>query len=310
MQYSNGDRVLIGIFSYNEGENLRNMYNQVSTQSQDMNREIVLMDQSDDDQSLSVVNEILSSGVRNLWAGSTVRGKVHSMNRLFQYFLDSKCETLLHFDADHILSGNAVVSLVKQIHEGSDVATLLNKPQRPEKFFQRAIGVMSLPATLGREAGSFSLPLVGHNGAYNRRAVELMGRIPTDGVDEESYVLYKVLTNNLRFIIARDAVSYYALPSDLGEYLISVKRMVARINAFENWKSMHKFPETGLNTFRIVYSRPPISLVIRSMLSDPLPSFIIPYIYIRRAIAINAAGIYTSDTWTTIEGTKVLKQNG
>lgn len=51
-------KIMIGIFSYNEGKNLEGMYNQTKNQCIGLHCEIVLIDESDEQKSLSIVNKI------------------------------------------------------------------------------------------------------------------------------------------------------------------------------------------------------------------------------------------------------------
>ena len=170
---------------------------------------------------------------------------------------------------------------------------------------------MILPAISQRESGIFILPLVGHNGAYSVRAVKVIGNIPTGGIDEETYVLSQVLANNLSYTIVNTAISYFYLPGTLSDYIRSTMRVYGKVKAFNKWYSKNKGSRNFNEPNQIekeVYSYPPLKLIVRSLLSDPVASLFLPFILIVRWTLMRSAKIYDSDTWETIETTKALKE--
>jgi hypothetical protein len=305
-------KILIGLFSYNEGENLKEMFEEVKRQSIKLNCRIVLLDESDEPKSLALVNEIMrEESVINLVKGNVRRGKVFGYNLLYEYFVKYGYDILLHFDVDHELSDQVVPSLCRSIDSGFDVITCLNKPLKPKNLFQRLQYVMTKPATSQRENGTFNFPLVGHNGAYSLRAVKVIGNIPTGGIDEEIYVLSKVLANNLSYTIVNAAISYFNLPGTLSDYIQSTRRVYGKVKAFNNWycnsKVIINLSEPKQMEKRI-YSFPPLKLLVNSLFSDPIASLFLPFILIVRWTVMRSAKIYDSDTWETIETTKFLKE--
>jgi cellulose synthase/poly-beta-1,6-N-acetylglucosamine synthase-like glycosyltransferase len=306
-------RILVGIFSYNEGENLRSMYYEIKRQCQGLNCSIVLVDESDEPDSLAIVNKIMDKDkIINIQKHSKRSGKVDGYNRLYSYFINSDYEILIHFDADHLLSPFAVSKLAEAIDSGLDIATCLNVPLKGQKFFQRILYIMIEPAIIQRETGNFKLPLVGHNGAYNKKAVNLIGEIPSGGADEESYVLSKVIEGNLSYGIATEAISYFALPATLSDYIKSTKRVYGKVKAFEmrnKEAKTHTENTKEMLVNKLVYSRPPVRLVIRALLSDIVAAAFVPYIYIVRWAIMKSARVYASDTWESIGTTKVLRRD-
>jgi len=304
-------RILLGIFSYNEGENLNNIYYDLKRQCIDLNCRIVLIDESDEYESISIVNKIIGEdNIINLCVGGHRQGKVNGYNLLYNYFIENDYDILLHFDADHILSSDAVFNLANAIYSGFDIATCLNKPLKPENIFQRALLVMQTPATWQRENGTFTLPLVGHNGAYNRKAVIAIGNIPTGGVADEMYVLYRAINNNLSFTIVSNAISYYALPATLSDYIKSTKRVYGSVKAFEEYIQKNNVSTDRSDMVPIndlIYSMPPFKLILRSLFSDLIASLLVPYIYLIRWAIMKSAKTYKSDIWESVETTKKIK---
>ena len=307
----NSRKILVGLFSYNEGENLKEMFYEVKRQSVGLNCRFVLMDESDNSNSLAIVNEIVNKeGVINLVKGDRRMGKVHGYNLLYEYFLKSDYDILLHFDVDHKLSDHALPLLACSIDSGFDIATCLNKPFKPANFFQRVQYIMAEPATLQRENGTFVLPLVGHNGAYSRKAAEAIGNIPSGGIDEETYVLSKVLAYRLSYTIVKNAISYFTLPGTLSDYIRSTRRVRGKIKAFNEWYDKNKGEGKFGDPNRIendIYSFPSMKFIVRSIFSDPVASIFLPFILIIRWTIMRSSKIYDSDTWETIKTTKILK---
>lgn len=306
-------KILIGIFSYNEGENLRTIYYELKRQCAHLNCNIVLVDESDEYESLAIVNKIIQEdNVTNIRANYHRRGKVHGYNLLYNYFIKTDCDILLHFDADHILSCNAVSYLAKAIDSGFDIATCLNKPLKGENFFQRILYIMMQPPTMQREIGTFKLPLVGHNGAYNRKAVTKLGEIPIGGVDEEMYVVYKVTNNDLSYTIETKAISYYALPGTLPDYVKTTRRVYGRVKAFEEY-IVKNYLRTAISEKMLIedmiYSKPPFKLILKSLFSDLIASFFVPYVYLIRWAIMKGAKTYTTDTWDSVKTTKKLTRS-
>lgn len=306
---SDSEKILIGIFSYNEGENLTHMYNQIKLQCKGLNYEIVLIDDSDEVDSVSIVNEIVEKDNTKILRGENRRGKIQGYNLLYDMFLKNDYDVLLHFDADHILSNNAIFYLVKSIHEGFEIATCFNQPIKPIGIFQRALYVMFSPATFQRENRIFDFPLVGHNGAYNRKAVQKIGIIPYGGIDEEMYVLSKVLENDLSYTIVLNAICYFLLPGTLTDYMATLRRISGKVKTFNRYinakvTGVKKVDAAAL--IKKIYSRPPLRVIVKSLFSDPTASMFVPFILFVRWIVIKHAKIYTSDTWVTIKTTKML----
>ena len=303
--------ILVGIFSYNEGENLRNMYNEIKKQRKGLECKIVLVDESDDPESVAILKEILLEDNVEILTHSR-RGKFHGYNVLYDHFLSNDYDILLHFDTNHLLSDKAVFYLANSIESGYDISTCFNKPMRPLNFFQRVLYIMHMPPSVLCEKGDFDFPLVGHDGAYNRKAVESIGKIPIGGINEEIYVLSKVLTRILSHTIVKNTISYFALPSTLFDYIRGTRRICGRLKAYEeryyNTGATKGIKRNSDPIVKSIYSRPPLKLILKSLFSDPVAAVFVPFVFIVRYIIMNSSKVYDSDTWEMVETTKTLKQ--
>lgn len=305
-------KIMIGIFSYNEGKNLERMYYQIKQQCTNMQYEIVLVDESDKQESLNIVDKIINKdNVRNICEKKKRMGKVHGYNVLYDSFLNSDCNILLHFDADHLLSENTISNLAVSIDSGYNIATCLNKPLKPKNLFQRILNVLIFPSIYLRETGEFKYPLVGHNGAYDRKAVQCIGEIPSGGSNEEIFVLGKTLQNNLKYTIVTQSICYYAQPFNINDYLASVKRSYSKaktsVKMNPNMYQIQDAKGNQLNVLDLVYKPPSANIIITAVLSDPFASLFVPFVILVRWAAMNTVGISTSETWDSIESTKMLK---
>ena len=237
------------------------------------------------------------------------RDKLEKMVSKFDSYPD--CNILLHFDADHLISENTIFNLAVSINSGCNIATCLNKPLKTKNLFQRILNVLTSPTIYLRETGEFQYPLIGHNGAYDRKAVQCIGKIPSGGAGEEIFILGKVLQNNLKYTIVTQSICYYTYPSNINDYFRSIKRMYSRaktsVKQYSNICLIEDAKGHKLNVVDLIYKRPSINIIIRAVLSDPFASLFTPYVILVRWVAMHTGGIYTSDTWDSIESTKMLK---
>ena len=130
------------------------------------------------------------------------------------------------------------------------------------------------------------------------------------GINEEIYILSKVLTYHLSYTIVKNAISYFTLPGTLSDYIQSTRRVYGRVKAFNKRYSKNIGGGKSSKHDKIekeVYSFPPIKFIARSLFSDPVASLLIPFVLIVRWAIMRSAKIYDSDTWEIIETTKVLR---
>ena len=252
-------KVMIGIFSYNEGESPRAMYDEIKKQclSSHLSCSIVLLDESDDPRSKRVIEGIKREGVRNLISGKSRKGKVHGYNQLFKEFLSSGNDVLMHFDSDLSLSHEAVFLMTKSILGGYDIVSGISKPLS-QNLLQRVLSVMQLPHIWMRESGNFNYPGVGHSGGYSRRAVKNINVIPETGINEEIFVLISAFKYRLKIGVVKGAECFYRPPGTLEDYISSNKRVVGRIKSLEPSVSTHEPDQILLLNYTIknIYSRP------------------------------------------------------
>ena len=104
---------------------------------------------------------------------------------------------------------------------------------------------------------------------------------------------------------------HYALSLNINDYLQSVKRSYSKAkttaNTHSNISQIKDSKGNQLNVLDLVYRPPSINLIITAVLSDPFASLFAPFVVLVRWAAMNTGEISTSDTWDSIESTKILK---
>lgn len=313
-------KIMIGVFSYNEGYNLSNIVKQLFSQTTDLHATIVLMDESDDPNSLKIVQGLISEyHLRHYGDWHSRMGKVPTMNILFQRFLESNCEILLHFDADQILHDDCVTSMLSGLESGFDVVAALSLCLPGRNLFERGIRITLRPGEMLRQQPYYPYPLLGHNGGYSRRAVSEIYPLPETGADEELYILHTAMCKGIKCAVIPSAKVSFRTASNITEYVSSGRRVIGSVKSFIDGRfdiksdinprlncdnSEYSREKLHLN----IYRRPPFSFILRAMMEDPLASLALPFILIIREALLLSSKPYASNLWEIVNGSKDLRQ--
>ncbi|AKA48361.1 hypothetical protein IX51_03805 [uncultured archaeon] len=301
------EEIIIGIFSYNEGNNLKRIVQHILSEEPRLSNQILLLDDSDDPYSLQVLKELTEKyGIRKI-SNKERKGKIFSYNTLLKYFLESNADVLVHFDADLILESGVIKKLYNNIASGIfDVTGCMNRSLLGRTLFERSVRLLSVMGERARMDGTMDLPLVGHNGAYSRRAANIIYPVPTGGINEELYVVSIMLSNGLKAGLTRDALSYFRVPSNMNDYIMSHRRLAAQTKKFmsiNESRSGGKILEKALEKTRIRMS---MRHVYASVSKDIAGLILSPYILAIRKAAIWSSGISNEDEWEIVSSTKNL----
>ncbi len=295
-------KITIGIISYNEGENLRNLFKQVFSQLKDFETEIFLLDVSDEKYSIEIASDIISKfNTVNLESFGNRKGKVHSLNTLFKKFLLSKSDILIHFDADLILHNECISHLIESVKSEYDVVSPLSVPLSPHNFFERALAIMQKPLEFKVKNSRVNQAMTGHGGAYSRRAIKTVFPLSGAGVDEELQILYRTLGNGLNTRVDPQALVFFRLTDNIQDYIFSVRRVTGKIKSFTALEG-----EDGKKLFFQVYKRPEIKDIVRAVSNDPLGSILVPFVFTLRIGAMASSQVISNDTWIPQKSTKHL----
>jgi hypothetical protein len=304
-------KVLIGVFSVNEGRNLERLVGQLLSESTAIDASIVLLDESTDADSLAVVAHLLGEkSVRLLGRTSSVRGKVPALNRLFAEFLAGPAQILLHFDADQSLRAGCVPRMVEEIRSGADLAAAVNYALPGRNWFERAVRLSLRPGELERATGSSSDPLLGHNGAYSRRAVEQLAPVPEHGVNEELFLLCLAEARGLRRVVVTGAAAEFRLPANPRDYVRGAQRVQNRAAAFLAWCARNdptgELGELAQRVATRVYRLPRGSSMLQALREDPVASLLLPEVLGLKIVVRLRRHPSDSDLWDPVVSSKGL----
>lgn len=313
-------KIMIGVFSYNEGHNLSNIVKQLISQTTNIDATIVLMDESDDPNSLKIAQDLISEYRLQHYGDWHSRvGKVPRKNILFQRFLESDFEILLHFDADHILYDGCVASMLSGLEGGLDVVAALNVCLPGRNLFERGIRITLRPGEMLREQSHYPYPLVGHNGGYSRRAVSEIYPIPETGADEEFHILHTAVRKGMKCAVIPSAKVGFRTVSSITEYVSSGRRVTGSVKSFiegrfdrkdyDNLNPDCRDSEHSREKLHAdIYKRPPLSFILRAMMEDPLALLALPFVLIIREAILLSSTPYTSNIWEIVNSSKDLRQ--
>jgi glycosyltransferase involved in cell wall biosynthesis len=314
-------KIMIGVFSYNEGRNLQNIINQLMEQTNGMEVKIVLMDESDDEGSIEIARNLISEyHLEHYGDWHSRMGKVPWINVLFRHFLESDADILLHFDADQVLYNNCVNEMVNALSQGFDVIAALNLCMPGRNLFERAIRVMVRPGEMLRAMPHYRFPLVGHNGGYSRRALSAIYPLPETGADEELYILYTALLKGMKCAVIPSAKAYFRTVSNISDYISGGRRVIGAEISFvegrfdtdahdKSAQNVDKEHEAERKKLREdIYKRPPLSFIVRAVMEDLPAAMVIPFVLVIRAGIFRSAKPYGSNVWSTVKSTKELQR--
>lgn len=313
-------RVMIGIFSYNEGTNLPNIVHEILDQTTVIQSEVVLLDESDDTYSLRLVNQLIEDhGLCNLGGSGKRMGKVHLKNALFKRFIESTCDYLMHFDSDQLIDHDCIRHMLEALEAGADVISALNLSLPGRNFFERAVRITLRPAELSRSVGASKLPLVGHNGGYSRHSVIALFPIPEDGKDEEIWILHKAAACGLRCQIVTNAKTSFRVPASLSDYISSSRRVNAsklkflgKRSVLKNDASVSGLEETAVTDDKVqlvaqLDKNPAAYFILHSLKEDPLGSILLPWLLlVRLGIRLSSEPL-SIITWSPVRTSKELE---
>lgn len=301
--------MLVGVFSVNEGRNLEAIVDQVLEEGPGLQASVLLLDESTEPDSLAIVARLLERpGVRRVPRPAGVRGKVPALNALFAEFLGSNADVLLHFDADQSLRPGCVSRMVSAVRDGADLAAAVSYAAPGRTWFERAVRLTQRPGELERSRTGGTDPLLGHNGAYSRRAVQQLAPVPQGGVNEELFLLCLGEARGLRREILTSAAAEFRLPSTPRDYIVGAQRVQNRAAAFLRWCDGND-PTGSLGrraravTAR-VYRPPSPGTILAALGEDPLAGLLLPAVLSLKLWVRFRRRPSDSDVWDPVRSSK------
>jgi cellulose synthase/poly-beta-1,6-N-acetylglucosamine synthase-like glycosyltransferase len=299
--------IMIGIFSYNEGYNVARVVEQVFTYLPMKDFNLILLDESTEEKSLEIVSQ-LSSKYPLMIAPrfKERRGKTFYLNYLYELFLSSDCEVLIHIDGDLTLHPEALGNLVRTIESGFDIATGMSVPNDGKNFVQTCLVHLALIFDSSGSGNRLNAPLVGHFGAYSRKAVSEVYPIPNKIV-EDLYILETAMATELRTVVDTNSICFYNQPMTIKDYISNFMRNAGGAKEFFHTKNKSSF-EFKKTTYYAIF-RSPINF---QYLKEKAPEFVrnpavpimIALLVTLRALGGMIAPRYKNPTLNVIASTK------
>lgn len=294
------ERVLLGVPSYNEGERVIRLARLLYEQSRGMAIDILVFDESTDGVTPGLLKDLVTKtegGVQVYFSGR--RGKHGHLNDLARRFLAGPYDVMAHFDADVEPEPGCLAALVAAVRGGTDMVSALSLCRAGRNLFERGIRVMNRGEELLRERGIITKPLVGHSGAYSRRAVPYLYPIPLTGENYEQALLFKCEDHGLTTGLVRSARLRYSLVSNLGDYVNYRRRTYggtrqlktvygARVSQLRQWFRPPELAKAEAEAAR----------------ADPAALALIPFILLARYAADLTAFELQVGSWETLATTK------
>lgn len=293
-------RVLIGIFSFNEGPRLLNSALSLANQAAQFEHHFFILDESSDIASRKIATSLTARvDCTVLDARNPRQGKANCMNLLASMFLEKKFDVLLHFDSDLAIDPGCVTELVKVIQGGTDLAAPVSLCTNGRNLFERAIDVMLRPAELQAQSGHCVDPLVGHAGAYSENAVRRIFPIQPSRTHEDLLILAMARRAGLNTLVLPSARVHHQMVNNVDDYLLIARRHFGRLSNFDTLSGRN-----AGNIVRDVRSTPSIELMARAIAEDLPAAMLLPYVLVLRLAALYSAGPYPTETWDVVQSTK------
>ena len=303
--------ILIGIFSYNEGENLLKTVEAIINQTEGIEREILLLDESTHPESIDIVLRLINRyNLNAMEKGRKRKGKAAALNTLYDYFLHSSHSVLLHFDSDLILEERLIKNLVKAIREGIDLVTGLSIPLDGKNMIERSLSLIAQIFDTSNVGLKSNLPLVGHFGAYSRHAVCTIYPIK-ERIVEDLYVLERAINKDLSMGVLNDCVCYFRLPDNINDFITNIRRNSGGNKAFLSGSISEERNQDALNIYSTLYktklNRHYIKRILPVIARNPLYLAVIPWLLLIRVFIGRFSVEYTSPILNTIPSSKKLQ---
>ena len=303
--------ILIGIFSYNEGENLLRTVEAIIKQTEGIEREILLLDESIDHESIEIVQRVVSKyGLTTMKKGKERKGKAAALNTLYDYFLHSSHSAMLHFDSDLILEEDLISNLVKAIREGMDLVTGISIPLDGRNMIEKSLSMIAQIFDTSNMGLKSNLPLVGHFGSYSRRAVHAIYPIK-ERTMEDFYVLEKAFNKGLSMAVVSDCVCYFRLPDNINDLISNIRRNSGAEKRLLSESISEEKNQEVLNIYyalhEITLNKPYIKKVLPVIARNPLYLALIPWLLLIRIFIGRFSVEYTSPILNTIPSSKKLR---
>lgn len=296
----NGDRgVQVGVFCYNEKTNLARTVSTLVAQLPAEGGRVIVFDESDDTVTARIAQDLVTRFDPLVEVRRCARiGKVARANELAEIFLKSCFRIMMHFDSDLIIPPSCISLLIKRIDEGYDLVSPASLSLPHRSLFERGVRALQRVEEANRLSPGYAFPLIGHSGAYTRKAVERIYPLPLGGFNYELYALNRASLAGLRTGVAPGAQVYFRVTSTLPDYIAYMRR-----GRREFVKTRAKYGPGIATVLSHQYHLSPKAIAV-AMQRDPLGVSLGLYVLAVRAGARLSPGASLDDSWNLLQSTK------
>lgn len=293
---------LVGIFAYNEGQNLPAIVRQVVEQIGNESYRVIVMDDSSDPGSIELAQSCASVSRNVQVMHSSVRvGRIGRGNELATIFAREGFKYLLHFNSDVVLSTRCVPALLNRLRSGIDLVSGVSVSLEPRCLFEKGVRAMVRASELERLSSDSNAVLTGHFAGYSALAVTSIFPLPIDGSAEDLVALSRAVRLRLSREVVREAIAYYRLPGNLGDFLAAYRRVSRMTDAARS-----ESDEVTERILKELYRTPNPNSVARAVLEAPLASALVPLLFLARVAARATPEKSVGQLWEPQESTKRL----
>lgn len=219
-------KISIGISAYNEENNIEKIINDVLSQEQNnwQLSEILIYCDGCSDGTVEKISRIKSRFIKMV-VGKERKGKTYRLKQIFKIFSG---DIIVILDADIALKDKLVISnLIKPIVLSSNVMLIGGNPQPfpPVSFFEKAVYTTFSVFYKSRKYINGGNNIFGCSAQLMALRKELAKTIILPRIiNEDAYIYLYCISKGYKFNYVDNAVSYYKLPKNIGDYVRQVFR--------------------------------------------------------------------------------------
>lgn len=219
-------KISVGICAYNEEKNIKKIVKDVLSQHQSGWELAELLAYCDGctDNTVEILKSI-NNKLITIAVGEKRKGKTYHLGQMFDKFSG---DILVMFDADISLKNrNVVTNLINPFLSNSNVMLTggNSQPFLPKSFFEKAVYTTFSVFYKSRKYINYGDNVFGATGSILAIRKKMAREIKLPKViNEDAFIYLYCLSKGFKFECVEDAVVFYKLPKNIGDYIRQVFR--------------------------------------------------------------------------------------